>query len=76
MDTAAVAPTAERIEARGRRRRTGHVALAGLTALAVIAGGWAIARDPGRDAIPNPPAATASASATGSPGRRRPAPGR
>ncbi|GAA3192187.1 hypothetical protein ACFO1B_05095 [Dactylosporangium siamense] len=60
VDRAAVAPPTERIEARGRRRRTGHVALAGLTALAVITGGWAVSRDPGRDAVPNPPAATAT----------------
>ena len=57
VDMAAVAPPADRIEARGRRRRTGHVLLTGVTVLAVLAsGGWALARDPDRDAAPNPPA--------------------
>ncbi|MEV4515242.1 hypothetical protein AB0K00_40585 [Dactylosporangium sp. NPDC049525] len=74
VDTAAVAPPAERIEARGRRRRAGHVALAGLTVLAVLAGGWAIARPPDRDAAPNPPAVspTAPAAPTATPTGTRP----
>lgn len=56
VDAAAAGPPAERIEARGRRRRTGHVVLAGLTVLAVLAGGWTITRDLDRDAAPEPPA--------------------
>ena len=73
VDAAAVAPPAERIAARGRRRRAGHVVLAGVTVLAVLAGGWAIARDPDRDAAPNPPAVSPSVPATPTPVGTRPA---
>ncbi|MET7426710.1 hypothetical protein [Dactylosporangium sp. NPDC005555] len=51
MDTAVV-PPAELIEARGRRRRAGHVALAGFAVLAVIAGGVAVAGRPGTSPSP------------------------
>lgn len=63
VDTATLAPPAERIAARGRRRRTGHAVLSGVTVLAVLAGGWALARGTHRDAAPNPPAVSPTASA-------------
>ncbi|MFF5229119.1 hypothetical protein [Dactylosporangium sp. NPDC000521] len=72
VDAAAAVPPVARIATLGRRRRAGHVVVAGLTVLAVLTGGWSVLRDPGRRAAPGVPAVSASVPATPTPTGNRP----
>ncbi|MEV0564087.1 hypothetical protein [Dactylosporangium sp. NPDC050588] len=72
VDAAAVAPPAARIATLGRRRRAGRGAVAGLTVLAVLTGGWSVLHDPDRPTAPILPAVSASVPAAPTPTGNRP----